>query len=256
MLSIITTTYNDYSLLKGTLDSLEKLSGTELLVVNGGTCKRTADMLKTRGIRNISEPDGGIADAYNKGVRHTTGDSLLFLNSGDLLIDKNYLKLALDILENNPQYSFVHSNLLFNDQCAGPIILKPKNISLGMGMPYLHPTMVVRRSVFDQIGGFNTQYTCAGDFDFIVRMEKAKLKGYYLDSNAVVEMDGGGVSVSKEIVSIWECYRSLRDHNLLTISNRFWFMIRLNNYYVRRVLGFSKLGRYIVKCIKRFKHRG
>jgi GT2 family glycosyltransferase len=82
------------------------------------------------------------------------------------------------------------------------------------GMPYWHQSMIVRRSVWEQIGEFDLSYCLGMDFEWVCRMERAGLKGFYYDFSPVVIMDGGGVSVTREWKSIVECVRALKKNDI------------------------------------------
>ena len=161
MISVITVTYNNYNDLHRTLASLEKVNGIESVVVNGGDCDQTKKLLSNFDGIAISEPDKGISDAFNKGVTMATGDNVMFLNSGDVLLSSDYLLEAEKTLSFNPEISFVHSDLLYDDRIGGDIrltALQPFFFStppLGRGMPYHHQSMIVRKNVFDKTGLFN-----------------------------------------------------------------------------------------------------
>ena len=94
MISIITVTYNNFDDLERTLNSLKKVDGIEKIVVNGGTCTKTKEYLSDFDGIAISENDKGISDAFNKGVSHASGDNVMFLNSGDVLLSPDYLHEA------------------------------------------------------------------------------------------------------------------------------------------------------------------
>ena len=91
MISVITVTYNNFDDLHRTLHSLEQVDGIESIVVNGGDCEKTKEYLSNFNGIEISEPDKGISDAFNKGVTLATGDNIMFLNSGDVLLSPEYL---------------------------------------------------------------------------------------------------------------------------------------------------------------------
>lgn len=78
MISIITITFNNYSELRTTLDSLKDISNIESIVVNGGSCEKTREFLKNYPGKSVSEKDNGISDAFNKGLRIASGDAILF----------------------------------------------------------------------------------------------------------------------------------------------------------------------------------
>ena len=123
MISIITVTYNNFQDLHRTINSLEKVEGIERIVVNGGKCAKTKKYLSNFDGITISEPDKGISDAFNKGVSRAKGDNVMFLNSGDVLLSQDYLKEAEKIINFNPEISFVHSDLVFEDRISGDIRL-------------------------------------------------------------------------------------------------------------------------------------
>jgi len=104
MISVITVTYNNYDDLHRTLHSLKNVDGIESVVVNGGDCNKTKKLLSNYDGIAISEPDKGISDAFNKGVTHATGEKVMFLNSGDILLSPDYLKEAEKTLTSIRKY--------------------------------------------------------------------------------------------------------------------------------------------------------
>jgi len=232
MISVITVTYNNYDDLHRTLHSLKNVDGIESVVVNGGDCNKTKKLLSNYDGIAISEPDKGISDAFNKGVTHATGENVMFLNSGDVLLSPDYLQEAEKIINFNPEVSFVHSDLLFDDRIGGDIrltALQPfffRTPPLGRGMPYHHQSMVVRKNVFDQTGLFNLHYKISMDFDWVCRLHSHGLSGYYWNEEPVVKMDGGGISALKEHLVIWESLRALKDNELLSAKNLYGISVR------------------------------
>lgn len=236
MISIITITYNNYDELIKTLNSIPQTPFIESVVINGGQCEKTSEFLKTYSAKSITEKDDGISDAFNKGVKLSSGNYIMFLNSGDELIDKLYLEKALNILESNSKYEFVHSNILLVGDQNNPLFMRPHMKNVGRGMPYLHPSMIVRKILFEIIGLFNNDIRIAMDFDWIVRLEKHKIKGYYFNDNAVVKMEGTGKSIKEESEAIKECYSILKSNNYLTPTNLLGFLQRYVLYILRMVM--------------------
>lgn len=251
MISVVTVTYNNFSELQKTVESLAPVRDRiEHIVVNGGLCEQTKEYLRQYGCRSISEPDRGISDAFNKGVRMATGSGVVFLNSGDVLIDPEYLAWAESHLASN---DFTFSDILFDDAVGGVIRLRPHDQPLGKGMPYPHPSLVVRRQVFDLLGGFVEKFRFAMDYEFVCRMKNAKLEGAYY-GQPVVLMDGTGVSARNEGRSLVECKNALIENGLWTFSNRFFFYQRTLRYSLRRALLAVGLGS-LLGSIKRFIRR-
>lgn len=253
MISIITVTYNNFNELIETLDSIPESDIIESIVINGGDCKKTKDFLENYSAKSISEKDDGIADAFNKGISISTGEFIMFLNSGDILLDKLFLLDAENELINNATIGFIHSNLLLIDYNNNGLYLRPRMKNVGRGMPYLHPTMIVRKNLFEKIGLFNTNMKISMDYDWIIRLEKNCIKGKYLDRNPVVKMDGRGKSITSESEAIKECYQALKKNNFLTIKNIYSFTIRYVFFILRTVLVKFGLKKTLV-LIKKIKY--
>lgn len=251
MISVVTVTYNNFSELQKTVESLASVRDRiEHIVVNGGQCERTKAYLREYRGKSISEPDRGISDAFNKGVRMATGSGIVFLNSGDVLIHPEYFEWAESHLTSK---DFTFSDILFDDAVGGVIRLKPHGRPLGRGMPYPHPSLVVNRRIFDSIGGFLEHFRIAMDYEFVCRMQNAKLEGAYY-GQPVVLMDGTGVSTTNEGRSLLECKNALIENDLWTLRNRFSFYERTVRYSVRRALLAAGLGS-LLGSWKRFVRR-
>lgn len=252
MISIITITFNNLEELKRTLNSLPARSEIESIIINGGDNTGVIEYLRNYDGLVVNEKDTGIANAFNKGLKRASGDSVMFLNSGDVIINKAYLNTAENIL-NDGNIQFVHSNLLFADEFGGKILLKPPMKNPGRGMPFLHPTMIVKKNVFEEVGGFNESYKISMDFEFVLKLLKLNYKSIYVDSAPVVKMDGKGSSVVNEYAAIKECKRALIENDFYSLQTKVNLFIRLVLYFFRILLiktGASKL----LGVLKRLKH--
>ena len=267
-LSIITITLNNFEELLRTVESVRDLNGCEHIIINGGECPQTLEFLQGYYGKSVSEPDQGISDAFNKGIRLSSGDAIIMLNSGDILLDRTYPARASQILDKDPQIDFVHADLIFEDTLIGPYIMRPlrtKNVlspNIGRGMPYRHQSMVVRKEVYDRVGFFNLNYICS-DFDWISRWElglkKSCGKAYYSQGDPVIIMDGGGISSTQERKIILEAIKIIRQRN-----KHISFLEKTRSYSAlfRRLVLFSvrvflkKLGFVnILVIIKRIKYK-
>jgi len=259
MISIITVTYNNFDDLNFTLNSLEKIDGIEKVVVNGGDCAKTKEFLSCFDGIVISEPDKGISDAFNKGVSQASGENVMFLNSGDVLLSPKYLQEAEKIIKFNPEISFVHSDSLFDDRISGTIYMEPlksalfKEAPLGRGMPYNHLTMVIRKNVFEKIGLFKLHYKITMDFEWVCRLQKNSYKGHYIGGSPVVRMDGGGISSTTEQLVMWESLKALKENKLLSIMNIAGILERIILYLGRISMEFFGMTRTL-GWLKRKKH--
>jgi len=267
-LSIITITLNNFEELLRTVESVWDLNGCEHIIINGGECPQTLEFLQGYYGKSVSEPDQGISDAFNKGIRLSSGDAIIMLNSGDILLDRTYPARASQILDQDPQIDFVHADLIFEDTLIGSYIMRPlrtKNVlspNIGRGMPYRHQSMVVRKEVYGRVGFFNLNYICS-DFDWICRWElglkKSHGQAYYSQGDPVIIMDGGGISSTQERKIILEAIKIIRQRN-----KHISFLEKTSSYSAlfRRLVLFSvrvflkKLGFVnILVIIKRIKYK-
>lgn len=267
-LSIITITLNNFEELLQTVESVRDLNGCEHIIINGGECPQTLEFLQGYNGKSVSEPDQGISDAFNKGIRLSSGDAIIMLNSGDILLDRTYPARASQILDQDPQIDFVHADLIFEDTLIGSYIMRPlrtKNIlspNIGRGMPYRHQSMVVRKEVYGRVGFFNLNYICS-DFDWVCRWEldlkNSHGQAYYSQGDPVIIMDGGGISSTQERKIILEAIKIIRQRN-----KHISFLEKTRSYSAlfRRLVLFSvrvflkKLGFVnILVIIKRIKYK-
>jgi GT2 family glycosyltransferase len=244
MLSAITITFNNHSELLGTIDSLAGVN-VQHVIVNGGNDPETINLLKSSSAVSISEKDHGISDAFNKGLSLASGDAVVFINSGDILIDKKYYDEAMDYLSSNQEVDFIYADICFIDQYSGEIRVRSNNPF--PHMPFLHPTLIVRKSAIEKVGKFDLNLKIAMDLDFAYRLVKLGYKGHYIP-RMVVKMDGQGVSSKhnwrnfKEIIKVisknhdW----SLRSINFLLRN----FTLLLLKKLILKLGGSSILGWY------------
>ena len=267
-LSIITITLNNFEELLRTVESVRDLNGCEHIIINGGECPQTLEFLQGYNGKSVSEPDQGISDAFNKGIRLSSGDAIIMLNSGDILLDRTYPARASQILDQDPQIDFVHADLIFEDTLIGSYIMRPlrtKNVlspNIGRGMPYRHQSMVVRKEVYGRVGFFNLNYICS-DFDWVCRWEldlkKSHGQAYYSQGDPVIIMDGGGISSTQERKIILEAIKIIRIHNkhisflekTMSYSALFRRLVLFSVRVFLKKLGFVN----ILVIIKRIKYK-
>lgn len=251
MISIITITFNNYEDLIKTINSIPVSNQVESVVINGGSCERTKKFLESYKGKSLTEKDEGIADAFNKGVKLASGDYVMFLNSGDILIDSDYPENAIRIMDKNPDIGFIHSNLLLVDTSGSYLLMKPTFSNVGRGLPYLHPTMIVRKHLFEAIGLFNSSIKIAMDFDWIVRLEKRAIRGYYYAGDPVVKMEGGGKSIVEEKDAIKECFISLKENKVLSVKNLMGFSQRYLLFILRKMMTKAGLDSVLLELKKK-----
>lgn len=256
MITIITITFNNYDELVQTLDSIKNIPNTESVVINGGTCEKTRSFLLNYSGVSLSEKDYGISDAFNKGLALARGEAILFLNSGDVLINKKYINWANDIFTNQKEIDFTYSGIKIQES-NGKLIeveaLNSEKRSLAKGMPFPHQTLIIRKIIFNKIGNFKTNLRFAMDFDLVLRMFKLGSRGKHYPQMTVL-MDGSGVSSNNDIKVFFENYHVLKMNNRvsLLIMTRLIFSFIL--IFIKKSLYAIKLSG-LVNLLKRYRHK-
>lgn len=203
-ISIVTAVYNSCETVAAALDSALAQSDVniELVVIDGGSTDGTLEVLRSYADRLdvlVSEPDCGIYDALNKGIRRVSGDVVGFLHSDDLFADAGVLsRIAAAFAE--PAVEVVYGDLHYVRKDNPEQVVRYWRAGefagrrLGWGWMPPHPTLYVRRSVYEQIGLFDTSFRIAADYDFILRMLGRGGVGVHYIPEVLVKMRVGGAS--------------------------------------------------------------
>ncbi len=202
-LSLITASYNSARTIGDTLRSVnvQTYPAIEYLVVDGGSKDDTMAIVERDGNRvtaAVSEPDKGIYDAYNKGLSRATGEVIGFINSDDYYCAPDVIGNVMKAFEADPELQAVHADLVYVDpDNTGKIERhwksRPATVeNLRRGFIPAHPTLFLRRSAYDTVGGFDTGYRLAADYDFMLRAFFVhRIKSLYLPQIWVRMRSGG-----------------------------------------------------------------
>lgn len=172
-ITIITVCYNSADVIEKAIRSVisQNYSDYEYIIIDGNSNDGTQDIIRKYNkyiAYWCSEKDDGVYDAMNKGIKHSTGDVLAFLNSDDWyqngifdIIDRYFQDDSLDMLLGSV-------NRVREDRVLSVRTSDMKIIN--MSIPCCHQAVFTRRRVFDEIGLFNTKYKIAADYDWILRV--------------------------------------------------------------------------------------
>jgi glycosyltransferase involved in cell wall biosynthesis len=203
-ISIITVCFNSASTIGDTLRSVADQThpDVEHVIVDGGSRDDTVKLAETLGCSGkiiISEADKGIYDAMNKGLRLATGDIIGFLNADDIYVANDVLMRIQTLMQQGSL------DALYGDaEFVNPVNLykpvrryrsnrfRPEMLVWGW-MP-AHPTLFLRREIFDRYGGFKSDYRIAGDFELVARIFRDDNLSYMYTPQVLVRMRTGGVS--------------------------------------------------------------
>jgi len=237
--SIITATYNSEKTIEACMASVLHQSYTDIeyIIVDGGSNAETLKILNTTAkqhpnIRLSSEPDKGIYDALNKGIAKATGDIVGFVHSDDFLANNEVISsivAAFNMNDVDGVYGDLHYVALENtDKIIRNWISKPFVYSLlKKGWMPAHPTLYVKKSIYDKYGVFDLKYNIAADYDFILRIFGQENLSFFYLPKTIVKMRIGGAS-NKNLKNILqkskEDYRAIKTNN---IGN--WITVVLKN---------------------------
>ncbi|MEK7149424.1 MAG: glycosyltransferase family 2 protein [Patescibacteria group bacterium] len=236
-ISIITVCYNSAKTIKQAIKSVlsQTYSNIEYIVIDGGSTDGTLEIInkyRDKIAKFVSEPDKGIYDAMNKGLKLATGDIIGILNSDDFYTDEFVLeKVAKKFEETNSDCLW--GDLVYVDRNnIGKIIRFWKSSEyregkFKMGWHPPHPTFFARKEIYNKYGLFNLNFKIAADIEIMLRfLEKFKISSAYIPE-ILIKMRTGGTS-AKNIKNIIkanvETYRAWKVNGLKI--NPLWVLLK------------------------------
>lgn len=217
-LSVVTVCYNSEETIRDTIESFltQSYPHKELIIVDGLSTDKTMKLVSAftaPDIRVISEPDAGVFDAMNKGLRIFDGDGVGFLNSDDTFHDTHALAaIASALAVADVAYGDL---LMVTDHATKQVVrewragvYKPGAFELGWQPP--HPGFFVRRETIERVGFFDTRYISASDYDYMLRVFGLRdLRHAYVDK-VIVDFKMGGISTRDWKATLRGSVESLR----------------------------------------------
>ena len=210
-ISIITVVLNNEDIIKDVINSVlnQTYRNIEYIIVDGSSADGTIEIIKSyedKITKFISEPDSGLYDAMNKGIKLATGDIIGILNSDDFYMDEFVIEKIARIFKEQKVDS------LFADL----VYVKPDNLNkvvrfydsskfhlskFAYGWMPAHPTFFVKRKIYKKYGLFRTDLKIAADFDILINFLYTHKVSYYYLQDIIIKMRTGGISAS--LSSIW-----------------------------------------------------
>lgn len=221
--SIITSCFNRESTIRETIESVlaQDYKNIEYIIVDGASTDKTIQIIneyRDKVSIIISEPDKGMYEAINKGIRTASGDVVGLLHSDDKLfspiiissIVKRFEQTGSDLIYGNGMFvNPIKKQQVIRDWKSG-IYTKNK---IKRGWLPLHPTVYIKASCFNILGLYNEDYKIAADSDFLIRcLYKENLSVSYLNEYIVCMRMGGASTSFKKTRQKWkediQLYRS------------------------------------------------
>ena len=201
-LSIVTIAYNSAATIETTIQSVAAQSFPEIehVVVDGGSTDGTVEILErgNGGVdKFISEPDDGIYDALNKGIRLATGDVIGFLHTDDFFRDKGVVERIARAFGDD-SVDAVYGDCVYVDSSDTDRVTRywrTGNYRKGAfrrGWMPPHTTFFARRSCYERLGLYRTDFRSAGDYELMLRfIHKEEIRLRYIPEVLVVMREGG-----------------------------------------------------------------
>ena len=242
VLSIVTIIRNDISGLSRTKASLDSIPDwAEWVIVDGDSHDGTSEFAKSCDAIVLSEPDKGIADAFNKGIALSHGKFILFLNGGD--------ELMKELSDDFKCYinSFTEDKIIsFSVNFGGRVIGKAVTFSDQVRRNYLpHQGMLIGRSNFDRFGLYNLSFRLGMDYEWSLRLRDFWDDIMIFNTETIVYMEPNGLSVS----NYKETFRKYHEARMLNkacscLMSKFFELFYVSrrrfSIFTRNILSFRK----------------
>jgi glycosyltransferase involved in cell wall biosynthesis len=196
--SIITVNYNNRDGLRKTIESVihQSCKDFEYFIIDGGSTDGSVDVIKEYDAQInywVSEPDGGIYQGMNKGIRKAQGEYLNFMNSGDCFYDDDVLKNAMPYLTAD----IVHGRLFDRSRNSFPYLIDREPTMMYLYESSLqHQSCFIRRSLFDK-ELYDEHYKIVSDWKFFIQQVIFQNCSFALIPINIALFEGNGISISQ-----------------------------------------------------------
>lgn len=212
-ISIITINYNNMDGLSKTIQSVvaQSYPNIEYLVIDGGSVDESKHIIRAQEEKIahwVSEPDSGIYNAMNKGIMAATGEYLLFINSGDVLVNN---EVIADLTRQKPVADLICGNLIFEKE-AGPeewIPADELSFKTFLYSTIPHPSTMIKRQLFNIVGMYNENNKIVSDWEFFLLAVCKHNCTYQHVDIFVTQYSDGGVSSNPQNFSTIDEERQL-----------------------------------------------
>ncbi|WOI53613.1 glycosyltransferase [Parvularcula sp. LCG005] len=242
LVSVITVTWNAAQTVRRTLDSIQNQThkNVEHIIVDACSTDGTLDIIQEYSTKLeyfVSEPDDGIYNAMNKGIRLAQGDYICLINADDFY-DEKFIEKSLNKLQQD------RSDITYTDLYMSEILRESVDIDEGINLFHLninHETFLVRRQCYDEIGPYREDYRIVSDAVWIRDAFQANKKFSRVAEGLMFFSESGlsaGMNERNRELFIDEYARSILDRfDFLTVDEaRDLYLFRFNKWRVNSFL--------------------
>lgn len=236
LFSIITVCYNSEKTIERTIRSVLEQScrDYEYILVDGASSDRTLEIIHQyeplfQGkMKLISEPDKGIYDAMNKGIRAASGELIGIVNSDDY-----YEKDALEKIANayaGYEYSIIYG-MLRTIEDGKEVMVYLKNHEFLEKDMITHPTCFVTKKIYERFGGYSLKYPYSADYEFMLRIKREKevrfIQVYSIISNFSMDGASGSTRAYRDTLKLQHEYGLIKDKEYRYKMLKSWIAMKL-----------------------------
>lgn len=244
-ISIITVTYNRVYVIREAIEGVlrQKNKDYEYIIVDGASKDNTLEVLKEYEpkfegrMRWISEPDKGLYDAINKGIKMATGDVVGIINSDDYFHRDDVFDIVTQAFNDN-QTDAIYGDERVVDETGKPLYYDSckyfRTWMYRIGLMPGHESFYAKKSLFEKYGYYKTDYKITADFELMLRfvyIHRVKMK--YINED-LLSFRTGGVStqLSQKMLLHKEQVRACKENGLFCIQPMIWlkYFFRIVQY--------------------------
>lgn len=240
LITVITVTFNSDLRFENTIESVlsQTYDNIEYIIIDGGSTNGTIDIVKKYSNKLdywISEPDNGIYDAMNKGIKTANGECVVFLNSDDIFESNNVVEYFKDVIIQNPEIDMFYGKVAIyqNDRLLRYIGKKIEE------RDYYHPSKHIchqgiffRKKIFDTVGLFDTKFPGGiSDYIWLVNFLYFKHGKFLFVDKIVSRFSQGGYSEKY----IWKAYMAhlCFANRMFPVSVRLKYYLKFPEYFIK-----------------------
>lgn len=203
LVSVIISVLNDAVHIEETILSVlsQEYANKELVIIDGGSTDGTVELIQKYEDKIsffVSEPDKGIYNGFNKGIQHCHGEWIKILNSGDFFFHNHCIEQAIEVCNKHTNTAlFIYSPIMVVSE-EGEYLKRDTHkffrCSFKLFPSVFHPSWFLHRSVYLKLGEYNENYKISSDYEYYLKILKAKIEGIFCDDLTFVCFRTGGAS--------------------------------------------------------------
>jgi len=230
-ISVITAVYNGAAFIEDSIKSIisQKNDQIEYIIIDGGSKDNTMEIVKRYADEIdyfISEPDKGIYDAWNKGIKQAKGDWVMFVGCDDFLVPnalEEYLKFIKEVNSDVEYISFRRQMIDKDDRKIRLIGWKWEWPLFLKYMTVAHSASLHSKRLFEKYGVFDINYKIVGDYELLLRA-RGDLKAVFIDFVSIVMREGGASDSTKAIKEQYKAVITTGGGNKLAALTNFYYI--------------------------------